>query len=228
MFGIVLKEYLGLIKGVKSILVILFVTSVSILAAQYASSSTFLAEAAGGSQGTELAGLSFIFILFGALFIYILSHDIVNRDIELQRIRLLITKTSRRNVIIGKFISVFAFWASVTLITFACISISTQTFHITPLIVLWVFIAFHSGVAIMMSTIITKHSYTVLISLIGGLVIPGVGIWSLFNKTVIANILSYALPYYIAMDDYRFIALTVVEVALMLIISIIVFERKEL
>ncbi|SFF29867.1 ABC-2 type transport system permease protein [Paenibacillus algorifonticola] len=228
MFGIVLKEYLGLIKGVKSFLVILFVTSVSIWAAQYASSSTFLTEASGDSQGTELAGLSFIFILFGALFIYILSHDIVNRDIELQRIRLLITKTSRKNVIVGKFISVFSFWASVTLITFVCISISTQTFYIAPLILLWVFIAFHSGVAIMMSTIITKHSYTVLISLIGGLVIPGVGIWSLFNKSVIAKVLNYALPYYIAMDDYRFIALTVVEVAIMLIISIIVFERKEL
>lgn len=98
MKGIVIKEFVGLIRGIKSILIVLFITGISILAARSLRNSPLFMDESSNPSTTALAGLSFILVIFRALFVLTLSHDIVNRDIQLQRIRLLITKTSRPSV----------------------------------------------------------------------------------------------------------------------------------
>lgn len=89
MLGIILKEYIGFIRGIKSMFLVAFISFVSIWAARFTLNNSFFQSEVGGSKNSALAGLSFILVILGALFVYILSHDIVNRDIELSRIRLL-------------------------------------------------------------------------------------------------------------------------------------------
>lgn len=228
MLGIILKEYFGFIRGIKSMFLVAFITFVSIWAARFTSNNSFFQSEVGGSENSALAGLSFILVILGALFVYILSHDIVNRDIELQRIRLLITKTSRKNIIIGKFLSIWFFWLSVTLVSFVAISILTNTFLIKELVLLWLFLAFHSSVSVMISSLIVNHSFTVIISLFLGLAMPVAGIWSAFNTSNAAQILRYGLPYYPLIESNFSLVISALEVIVMLTVSVIIMERREL
>ncbi|WP_281882978.1 ABC transporter permease [Paenibacillus sp. YYML68] len=228
MLGIVIKEYTSLIKGIKSMLLAAFITLISIWAARFITSNALFQSEVGSAESTALAGLSFILVAFGALFVYILSHDIINRDIELQRIRLLVTKTSRRNIVLGKFLAVWLFWLSITTITFVIVSIMTKTFLIQELLLLWVFLAFHTSVVVLVSTLIVNHAYTVMTSLILGIAMPIAGVWSMFNTTAVAQVVRYGLPYYFMSDNHGWLMIAVLEALLMLVVAVKVLERKEL
>ncbi|PZD96741.1 hypothetical protein DNH61_05965 [Paenibacillus sambharensis] len=228
MKGIVIREFFGLMKGIKSILIILFITGISVLSARYMSNSTLFAEEANNPESTALAGLSFVLILFGALFVFTLSHDAVNRDIELQRIRLLITKTSRTSVIIGKFAAIWLFWAAVTFISFLIVSAITRTFVIHELLYLWVYLAFLASLCVLLSTLVTHRTYSVILSVLAGIAMPVIGLWSAFSPSSPVAAARYVLPYYPMAEQPVLLLITAAEAGLALAAAMMLFHRKEL
>ncbi|MFD3259707.1 ABC transporter permease subunit [Paenibacillus lentus] len=228
MKGIVIKEFIGLIRGIKSILIVLFITGVSILAARSLRNSPLFMDESSNPSATALAGLSFILVIFGALFVLTLSHDIVNRDIQLQRIRLLITKTSRTSVILGKFLAVWLFWVIVSLISFVLVSFITRTFVIHELLFLWIYLAFLASICVMLSTVVINHAYSVILSVLLGLALPIFGTWSLFSSVVPIRALRYVLPYYPMSEQPVLLLVTVVEVLVFLAAAMVLFQRKDL
>src|SRR5690625_2437275 len=54
--------------------------------------------------------ISLILMVLGFLFAFAISHDLINKEIELKTIRLLITKTSSLKLMLGKFLGTLLFW----------------------------------------------------------------------------------------------------------------------
>lgn len=107
MFVIATKEFIEMMKSFKALLVI----ALLVLSSYFASS--FIASApAEFMMGTDAytAVIRLFLLGFGFVFVLMLSHDVMSREVAAGTMRLLITKTSRIAIIGGKFLGIAAFW----------------------------------------------------------------------------------------------------------------------
>ena len=59
------------------------------------------------SDSVYTSTIKFLFFFLGFIFITAVSHDILNKEIEMETIRFLVVKTSRINILLGKFFGVY-------------------------------------------------------------------------------------------------------------------------
>src|SRR5690625_6096207 len=95
-------------------LIILFITVASYQSAVYSNSNQSvinenLFEGVDNSAAYA-AVISLILMVLGFLFAFAISHDLINKEIELKTIRLLISKTSSLKLMLGKFLGTLLFW----------------------------------------------------------------------------------------------------------------------
>lgn len=112
-----MNEFKQLFKSTKSILtiVIIFILSTFVSTLPFIAAHQDKWEQAKDpySIGNEL-----VMSLFGFFLIFLLSHDILSREIHLKTIRFLVSKTTRLNIIIGKYLGLMLFWLSCIMTTY--------------------------------------------------------------------------------------------------------------
>ncbi|MBF4501934.1 ABC transporter permease subunit [Savagea sp. SN6] len=192
MFVIATKEFLEMMKSFKALLVI----ALLVLSSYFASS--FIASApAEFMMGTDAytAVIRLFLLGFGFVFVLMLSHDVMSREVASGTMRLLITKTSRIAIIGGKFLGIAAFWLFSLGVSLAIISFFAKELPWLAFLQLYSFLLFIIGLCLLLSTLAKSPNVSLLIGLAVSFIAPIIGIWSTFSDKAWLQPFKYILPY---------------------------------
>lgn len=145
MFTVAFREFKSLFTSIRSILMIGFLFGVTVGAARLVRQFEAYLQELGLGRDAYVMGLMLLLILAAPLFVTSLSHNIVNKEMDTRTIRFLATKTSRRNIILGKFIGSFLFWAVCLTVALLLIIPFSKSFSILNLIRAIIFVSYFIG-----------------------------------------------------------------------------------
>lgn len=230
MIHILKHEFIDSFKSIRAILMILFITFTS-----YQTASTindypglvndFFQE---GNTSVYTASLVLIVLGLGFLFVFATSHDVINKEVELRTIRLLVTKQSRLEIILGKFLGTYLFWIFTLSISFTIISFIAGDFFAVDYFRLISFMFYIVSFVLLLSTLIPRSKLTMFIGILLGIFLPIIGIVSIFSEKIFFNILKYILPFYY-MDGSYLLAFVPIGIGFIyLIIALGILQRKDL
>ncbi|MGN1400895.1 MAG: ABC transporter permease [Bacillus sp. (in: firmicutes)] len=226
MWAICMHEFKNLFKGFKSIFIILFLVGISYLFA-YLGKTTAIVE---GMSSEELytAGLTVLIVFFGTLFTFVLSHDVLSKEVQTRTIRFLVTKTTRKKIIAGKTLAIILFWLVCLSISLAAISIYAKAFFLTTLLQCIVFLTYGISLAVLASSLVSKTSQSLMIGIGISLVLPVIGMLTLLIDNIFFNWIKYLTPYYYL--DLPMISLFGIIILAFgfIIAATVIFERKDL
>lgn len=228
MFAIALKEFTNLFKSIKSIIVILMIFSATIGIAKLLNIFKDQLKDMGLGENPNSSGLMLIIFIFGPIFVFILSHNIINEEIKTRTVRFLITKTSRNKIILGKFLGVIAFWFSILLITIIALAFYTKSFYFIHMLQCLTFLSYFIALASLLSVIINNPIMSNFIGLALSIIISGLGFWSILSDKLILKIFSYITPYYFISKGDGMVFCTIILTIILLITSLIIFKRRDL
>lgn len=233
MIPIMKREFVDAFKSVRSILIILFMTFISYRSAILIQDNSYLVssllEMDLGGMKIQAIVIMFVFITLGFLFVFAVSHDVVNKELELKTIRLLVTKVSRIEIIIGKLLGVFLFWVFVISISFGLIFFITGEFDLRGYLETNVFAFYIVSLLIFISTIVTKPKMTMFLAILLGISLPILGLVAdIVDKWYLLPF-KYVLPYhYMDLETILLAAIVPLLIAIgYIIISVIVMERRD-
>ncbi|WP_414055017.1 ABC transporter permease subunit [Macrococcus equi] len=228
MLAIALKEFTNLFKSIKSIIVILMIFSATIGIAKLLKMFQTQLKAMGLGDNPNSVGLLLIIFIFGPIFVFILSHNIVNDEMKSRTIRFLVTKTTRNNIIIGKFLGVLAFWFIILFITIIILALYTKSFYFIDMIHCITFLSYFIALALLLSVIIDNPVLSNFIGLALSIIISGLGFWSILSEKLFLKLFSYLTPYYFLKHDNGLVFCTLIHTLILLMISLLVFKRRDL
>lgn len=227
MYAILKKEFKEIFKSFKSIFIVFFLTIITFSSSKFLHSN--MSEIIGGDTNSAFsASIVYLVIFFGFLFVFSISHDIVNQEIDLQTVRLLVTKTSRNNIILGKIMGVSLFWIISLAIPFTIISFYSNKLFIMDYLSLLVFIFYAVSLACLISTIINKPNITMFLGIIISIILPVLGVYSSLEDNIMMNIVKYILPFYPVLEQGFLLLIPLAISLLFIFITIILFNRKDL
>lgn len=227
MIHIIKNEFLNSFKSFKSIIIISFFTLTSFLTASFLSKNTsILGELNTGSAYTS--SIKFLIFFLGFLFVFSVSHDVINKELDYQTIRLLVTKTSKFNIIFGKFLGVLMFWLASVTISFIIVSIYAHSWFTLDYITVLAVLCFIVGLNIFLSTIISKPGVTMFLGIFIGIIAPILGLWAAFSTKWYLFPFRYILPYYYVTKSNGYLILPFVMGIALLYLSYLIFQRKDL
>ena len=226
---IIKNEFFNSFKSFKSIIIISFFTFTSFLTASFLSKNASLLGQLSTDTGTAYtSSIKFLIFFLGFLFVFSVSHDLINKELDYQTIRLLVTKTSKFNIIFGKFLGVYMFWLASITISFVILSIYAHSWFILDYISVLVFLCFIVGLNIFLSTIISKPGVTMFLGIFIGIIAPILGIWAAFSTKWYLFPFRYVLPYYYVIKSNGFLIFPFVMGIALLYFSYLIFQRKDL
>src|SRR5699024_1570977 len=170
---------------------------------------------------------TFIFIVFGFLFVFAISHNVINKELELKTIRLLVTKVSRIDIVVGKLIGMLLFWISIILVTYGIIFLFAPANYLRELSETVVLFFYIVTFVLFMSTIITKSLLSMFLGVFLSIIFPILGLLStVFDKWYFI-LFKYILPFYY-LDNVTFhLVFPVLIGCLFIILAITVMERRD-
>lgn len=228
MLAIAGKEFKSLSKSIKSIIIILLILSATLGIAKILNIFEGQLKDMGLGDNPYNAGLMIITFLLGPLFVFVLSHNTINEEINSRTIRFLVTKTSRTNIVLGKFIGILLFWTTIIFITVVSLGVYTGEFYFSNIHECITFLSYFITLAILLSIIIDNPIFSNFIGLAVSLTISVIGIWSTFSDKILLNILSYVTPYYYFKDDNGLMYITLLLSVLFIIASLYLIKRRDL
>lgn len=232
MTSILKREFIDLFKSVRAILIILFITFVSYQSAKFINNNPGLINdliESGGDEGSiYTATIALIVLVFGFLFVFATSHDLVNKEIELKTIRLLVTKVSRLQIMIGKFLGTLLFWIITVSISFAILSMFAGSWfpkdYFQSLIFLFYIISFVQ----LISTVITKTKLTMFLGILLGIALPILGLVAAMSDKWYLAPLKYILPYKYLDGSVSLMIIPLAIGIIYFVISVILMQRRDL
>ena len=229
MYAILKREFIDSFKSIRSMLIILFITVASYQSASYFNSNPsvineMLFEGVDNSAAYA-AVISLILMVLGFLFAFAISHDLINKEIELKTIRLLITKTSSLKLMLGKFSLLF--WILTVSISYSIIYFISDSWHTESFLQAIVFIFYVVSLVFLISTIVTKSKLTMFLGIVLGLILPILGLLSITIDKWYLLPFKYLLPYKYLNDTlgYLFIPLSISLVYIL--IAVTVMRRRD-
>ncbi|WP_166240268.1 ABC transporter permease [Paenibacillus turpanensis] len=228
MFVISRREFFGLFKGVKSIILIAILFLTSYYSAKFAHFLLSELELTGkDAENVHATGLLALILFLGQLFVMALSHDCVNRETHDRTIRFLVTRTSRFSILGGKFVGVWLFWLASITISFLLVSIYSRKLDFFIYSQTLSTVTYYIALTVLLSVLIPKPSITMFIGVVIGLSLPGFGFWLNYTSNMWLSWIKYVMPYYYLMrDDYSFLVIIVLA-GLMLGAAQLVFHRRD-
>jgi ABC-2 type transport system permease protein len=229
MTAIAVREYLSLLRGFKSFVIICLISLFSAYIADFIKTNISLLQ----GDGIDLAsggsvGLRFIIYFLGFLIIMVYSHDVINREIDSQRIRLLVTKTTRTSIVFGKTLGIWLYWSTVIAVAFLIVSVITMSFSLLELTKLLAFIFYPISLTLFLSTLFRSTRVSNLLAIFLGLALPILGIYSLISSNVYVSWIKYVLPYYPLLMQPVYLFIPALFTIAIIIANLYIFERKEL
>lgn len=230
MIAICIHEFKNLFKSIRSVLIILLLLGVTIGTASLL--EKFAEEIQEmGLGGIYIAGLYALLMIAGPLFVLGLSHDVINKETHSRTIRFLVTKTSRNQIILGKFLGVLSFWFSCIFISSLLVIPFSGEFYAVELIDLIIFIGYFVALALFLSTAISKPGLTMFIGLLLSIALPVLGIWGILSpENNVLKIISFLTPYYYLGQENTVLTYIMLPVLTVLLVtsSLFMLRRRDL
>lgn len=225
MLAIAKHEFWQLFKSFKSIVVIVILVGASYFASKHGADIIQLFNDGVDDKSIYYSGLALILILFGPLFAFSLSHDVINREVSNKTIRFLLTRTSHANILIGKFIGVLSFWFVCLMLSCAVIVMYAKHVDVFLILQMMMLILFSVCLTFLLSVIVSKPFMSMFLSTIFGLALPIVSL--LFISTnKWWGVFGYITPYeYLQHEDWKILFMSVVG-AVVLSATYFIFKRR--
>lgn len=199
MFHVLKQEFIDSFKSVRSILIILFITFISYQSATFIDHNLSIFNEMIGGDGDEnslyTAVIALIVVLFGFLFVFATSHNLINKEIELGTMRLLVTKISRVQIMAGKLLGTFLFWVVTISISFAIMSIIAGAWFPKDYLQSVVFLFYMISFVLLISTVVSKSTLTMFLGIILGITLPIIGMVTTVTDKWYLVPFKYILPY---------------------------------
>jgi len=225
MVPILKKEFLDMFRGLKALIIVILFIGTSYFSSNYVSDLGLLGSAE--ESAPILAGLRLLIMLLGFLFITTMSHDVMNRDVESQTIRLLVTRTSRQNIVLGKFCGIFLFWVLVLVLSFIPLMIAGGKPYLLEFLQLAGYMAYASALTVLISILVTKSKLSMLVALIVSIAFPAIGMWATLQEGA-WHYLAYAFPVLYLIKSNFLIVVPLLIAGMLVTAAILLFERRDL
>lgn len=228
MFAIGKKEFSSLFQSIMSLLMIALLLVTSYYSAKFSDLLTVSAGlSASEAEDIHTAGLLFLLVGFGQLFVMGLSHDTINRELHERTMRFLVTRTSRISIVLGKYLGIWLFWFVCILISFLIISLFSLKIDLFIFSQAIALVTFQIALAVLLSVLIPKPSYTMFLGVLLGIALPILGVWVAFTNNLWVSWLKFVSPYYYLInDDYSFLVIFGLA-GLVLAVALALFNRRE-
>lgn len=235
MWSIARHESLQLLKSIKSILVLLF-----LLGSAYAGvKATELVKDSLGmlSESDPIIveneamiysmGLLFAVLIFGPMFAFILSHDVMNRDIEQRTMRFLVTKTGRKNIVLGKLLGHLFFWMIILTTASLLVFVLSKQLSFYLFFQSLSFLAVFVTLALLLSLVVTKPILSSFISILLGITIPIVSLWAMFSEKWYITMFKYVSPYYYLQDETMIFLVNFIFASIYGLLAMYLFRKRD-
>lgn len=234
MIHVMRREFIDSFKSVRSILIILFLTFVAYYSAKFfKENQAVIQELIQSSEGMRMDAvyafaISFIVLAFGFLFVFAVSHDMINSETEMHTIRLLVTKTSRFQIMLGKLAGTVLFWIATISVTYAVIFVISGSWsmenYAQTLILLFYFVCF----ALFISTVIPKTKLTMFLGILLGIALPIIDIVSVSVDKWYLLPAKYILPFYYTDLSFGFMFIPLGIGLVFFFASVVIMNRRDL
>ncbi|WP_117161710.1 ABC transporter permease subunit [Paraliobacillus sp. X-1268] len=232
MIHVLKREFIDSFTSVRSILIILFITFISYQSATYIDNNpSFINEfmESSNEEGSlYTAAIALIVIVFGFLFVFATSHDLVNKEIELKTMRLLVTKVSRLQIMIGKFLGTMLFWFVTVSISFAILSVIAGSWFPKDYFQSLLFLFYIISFVLLMSTVITKTKLTMFLGIIIGITLPIIGLIAAVSDKWYLVPFKYILPYKYLEGSIFMMLIPLAIGTVYFLISVFIMGRRDL
>lgn len=226
MLTVCYREFIHLLKSMKSLLTILIMIGTSYgLASVTEKYFVDLAESFGLNS---LASLMLILILFGIFFVFSTSHDILSREIHSRTARFLVTKVRREEIVIGKFLGLYLYWTLCILIASLLLYTINKQFVFSDLVELLIFMTYPIASCILVSVLFPRPGYSMFIGFVVSMVLPIISIWALVSSNIFLKGFKYLTPYYYSSEGGFYTLFILGLSGLILALAVILFRRKDL
>jgi len=226
MWAICQHEFFRLFKSIKSLITVAFIVGVSYWVSDLVNQAGSLFPDQELAQGHALGILALVMLL-GPLFVFSLSHDIVNRELTGRTMRFLVTRTSRKQIVFGKFLGVCSFWLACMLITFGVVLATVHTFDAPTFWKCLSLLVYCIALALLLSLVVPRPSYTMFLGIVIALVLPGLGIWSFASSHPTAQWIAYLTPYTFMEKGGVWVSFIWLYAAAFLASSVFLFQRRD-
>lgn len=224
MIAIAKKEFIEMTKSFKSLFVISLFVLTSYFMSKFVSKNLV---GLGADTNEYVSATRLLILLFGFLFVLMLSHDLMSREISTKTIRFLITKTSRTNIILGKFLGVAAFWLFSLGISITIVSFFAKDFLWFTFLQLYSFLIFAIGLCLLISVLAKTTSISMLLGLAVSFIAPVIGIWSMFSEKTWLKPFQLLLPYQYQIKENGLVLIPLIIGLIFVSISIWYFKRGD-
>lgn len=231
MFTVGFREFKSLFTSIRSILIIVVLFGVTIGTARLVRQFEAPLQELGLGNDAYAMGLMLLLILAAPLFVTSLSHNIVNKEMDTRTIRFLATKTSRSNIILGKFIGSFLFWVVCITVALILIIPFSKSFSIVNLIQSVIFVSYFISLTLFLSTIILKPSLSMFLGIIISITLPVLGLWSMETDNFFIKAIGYITPYFYYTQEktYNYYTYFVAFFPILFILlSLSIFRKRDL
>lgn len=227
MLAIWIRELSYLCKGIKSVVLLTLFVGFTYMIASLSDFLPFLMQDTESSSSLS-GGLRFLILFFGFIFVAMVSHDTINKEIDTQTIRFLVTKTSRVSIVLGKFLGILSFWILVTTLSYIPAVVKAQHIDFHDYIKLIQYLCVMVGVTVFLSSVVVKPFYSLLFGLCFGVVYPVLGMVSMIKEGLVWEQIKYISLFNYITDTSGGLYIPFLASALLVILSIIVFQRRDL
>ena len=229
MFAISMREFINLFRSTRSIIIIIVLFGVTAGSAKLISQFEMQLRELGLGENAFVGGLMIMLFLAAPLFVTSVSHSVVNKELETRTMRFLAAKTSRDNIILGKFLGNVLFWTICLAVALLLIIPFSKAFYFIEFVQSVIFVSYFVGLTLFLSTIISSPSLTMFLGITISILLPVVGFWSMLSENVLIQSVSYITPYfYYTHENTSYTYFVVAFSCLYLILSLVAFRRREL
>lgn len=229
MQAICLNEFKRLFKSIKSMIVIAMIFFVSFKVAEVIEHALtdMVRELDLGVDSTAI-GTTLIVFMLGFLIITGLSHDMINREVNERTMRFLVTKTSRHQIILGKYLGVWLFWLVCMLASYILVMIVSKTFLWQSAADSMAFLTAAIALNLLFSIIFPKPAMSMFFGIVFALFFPAVSLWAIYSDNIMISWFKYLTPYYYSSLGNYFVLINIVYAAVVLAGAIALFNRRDL
>ena len=171
--------------------------------------------------------LSFIFAIFGLIIISIQSNHIISAEEENTTIRLLITKATRLDIVLGKFLGIFLYWVVIVTIQYLLIFFKTGTIYFELYYSLISFIFFGCAFNIFISSISKTIIQSNFISLIVSILLTSIFINKWLSIETNFDWSIFFLPQTYLVEYYNFAILSIFVGLIFILVSYLIIRKRD-
>ncbi|MFS0656477.1 ABC transporter permease subunit [Bacillus sp. 179-C3.3 HS] len=228
MWTICMNEFKQLLKSTKSIFMIVMIFILSSIVSSLPLVGTYQDHWQQAKDPYSI-GNELVISLFGFFLIFLLSHDILSREIHLKTIRFLVSKTTRLNIVIGKYLGLMLFWISCIMITYVLNMVISHRFLFSDALEILTFISVGISFTLFLSILFPNPQQSMFVGMLFSLLFPIVSVISVISSEWFIHWFQFITPYFYARwsEPSTFMLMNVGMTAMLLIGTALLFQRRD-